>query len=208
MPILFYSLHKDFVRKMNSHFPCFEKKIEQYKPSSNNIVKTYYVSPANSMGYMHGGIDYSLANNILIGIAPRVLSRIQTIGKPIPNYHEKYLPIGSSTIVDYNRHASLVVAPTMLTPSNVSKTHNAYYATMAVLYNILVNRQHDIRNVDILLTSFCCGCGGMSSDETVQQMLDAIQDYNDMSKYNPRVIDNNTIICEPNMDEQFQSSST
>jgi len=77
------------------------------------------------------------------------LSIISIIGKP-------YLPIGSSVDKD---NKSLVISPTMLLPQNVSTTKNAYYSTMAVLYNILVNRKNNLEDVNILFTSLCYGYG-------------------------------------------------
>jgi hypothetical protein len=102
-------------------------------------------------------------------------------------------------IIHYNEIKSLVVAPTMLLPQNVSKTHNAYYATMAILYNILVNKKEDIDKVDIVFTSLCCGYGAMDEDESIKQILNGIQHY---KKYNPKIINENTVITEHNFDKQ------
>ena len=93
----------------------------------------------------------------------------------------------------------MVVSPTMLLPQNVSNTKNAYYATMAVLYNVLVNRKEKIEDVDILFTSFCCGYGKMTEEDSIQQMLEGIKDYRD---YTPTIIYKNIIIHEPNLREQ------
>jgi len=54
------------------------------------------------------------------------------------------LPIGSSIIIGGDDNKSLIVAPTMLLPQNVEFTSNAYYATMAVLYNIFINKKRVI----------------------------------------------------------------
>jgi hypothetical protein len=58
------------------------------------------------------------------------LGIISIVGNP-------YLPIGSSVILDKG-NKSLIISPTMLLPQNVSNTKNAYYYTMAILYNILI----------------------------------------------------------------------
>jgi hypothetical protein len=52
-----------------------------------------------------------------------------------------------------------------------------YVFTMAVLYNVLVNRKESIDEVDILFTSFCCGYGKMSEDDSIQQIMEGIRDY-------------------------------
>src|SRR5436189_300233 len=76
---------------------------------------------------------------------------------------------------------------------------NAYYATIASLYNILINKKENMEDVDIIFTSFCCGYGKMDEDVSIQQILDGINDY---SKYNPKAIYNNIIINEPNLLDQ------
>ena len=94
---------------------------------------------------------------------------------------------------------SLVSAPTMLTPQDVSTTQNAYYATMSVLHNILINNAQNINDVDIIFTSMCCGYGKMSYKESAKQMLRAINDY---IYYKPNNLTNNISLCEPNINEQ------
>ena len=90
----------------------------------------------------------------------------------------------------------LIVSPTMILPQDVSGTRNAYYATMATLYNVLVNRGENLEEIDILMTSFCCGYGKMDEDESIQQILEGIRDY---PHYNPIIIDENTIVNEPTL---------
>jgi hypothetical protein len=46
--------------------------IENYKPTR----KTYYVSPANSLGFMDEGIDISLSRIVFPGIEPKLKKRI------------------------------------------------------------------------------------------------------------------------------------
>jgi O-acetyl-ADP-ribose deacetylase (regulator of RNase III) len=170
-------------------------KIQDYTPNSNK--KTYYVSPANSLCFMDGGIDHVLSTIIFPNVEKEVKSIVRQlgitsiVGKP-------YLPIGSSIIIDRG-NKSLVVSPTMLLPQNVSNTKNAYYATMAVLYNVLVNRKEKIDDVDILFTSLCCGYGRMEEDISVQQTIQGIEDYH---SYTPTHINQNIIINEPNLYEQ------
>jgi O-acetyl-ADP-ribose deacetylase (regulator of RNase III) len=179
-----------------NRYEVLNMRIENYVP----IRKTYYVSPANSLCFMDGGIDRALSQDVFPNIEPivkqavRLYGAVNLIGRP-------YLPIGSSIIIDSpsDRLKSLVVSPTMLLPQNVSSTHNAYYATVAALYNILVNRGEKVDEVDIVLTSFCCGWGRMAEEESVSQMLQGIADYR---QYRPPVVKGNVILCEPNLEEQ------
>jgi O-acetyl-ADP-ribose deacetylase (regulator of RNase III) len=197
MPILFITLNESYTEKIRQYgFQAKTMRIEEFIPNPNR--QTYYVSPANSFCFMDGGIDYALSRIIF----PRVESvvkgcvrelGIQTLlGRP-------YLPIGSSIILDRDINRSLVIAPTMLLPQNVSGTKNAYYATMAILYNILINKQEDLEKVDILFTSLCCGYGKMKEEESIQQILDGIRDYKD---YTPSRVQTNIVVNEPNLHEQ------
>lgn len=196
MPIIFISLNETFVDKIKSHgYEATVMKIEDYVPNPNK--KTYYVSPANSLCFMDGGIDFPLSRVIFPNIEEEVKDKVKQMG--ILNLAgEPYLPIGSSIILDKG-YKSLIVSPTMLLPQKVSSTRNAYYATMAILYNILVNNKKNIDDIDILFTSLCCGYGSMSEDESIKQILKGINDY---KNYAPTLVDKYTIIHEPNLDEQ------
>jgi O-acetyl-ADP-ribose deacetylase (regulator of RNase III) len=193
MSIIFVSLEKEFIDKIKElNFEAYRTYIQAYKIKQ----KTYYVSPANSFGFMDGGIDKALSHMVFPDIEPYVRRKIDIYGKT-NLLGRKYLPIGSSIILDYDTSKSLIVAPTMLLPQNVMETQNAYFCTMAVLYNILVNRKE--KNVDIVFTSLCCGCGGMSYNESVNQIMNGIKDY---KNYNPKIINNDVIINEPNLLQQ------
>lgn len=197
MPIKFISLEKDFIEKVQSFgFEGYVMRIENYIPDPNK--RTYYVSPANSLCFMDGGIDLALSRIIFPGIEHRIKTIVKYLN--IVNLLGRtYLPIGSS-IIEYSKgNKALVVSPTMLLPQNVSKTKNAYYATMAILYNILINRKEVLEDIDILFTSFCCGYGKMDIDTSIQQIQEGIRDY---PNYKPTRVLENIILHEPNLQEQ------
>lgn len=194
MPIIFISLSETFTEKVKSRgFSAYVMKIEDYKP----VRKTYYVSPANSLCFMDGGIDRALSQIIFPGIEREVKNIVNKLNKRTL-FNRPYLPIGSSIILEKGLK-NLVVAPTMLLPQNVSNTQNAYYATKAILYNILINHNENINNVDIIFTSFCCGYGKMDEDESINQIMRGFSDYH---LYDPMIINNNIILKEPNLLEQ------
>jgi O-acetyl-ADP-ribose deacetylase (regulator of RNase III) len=198
MPILFISLNERFCEKMREQgMDARMMRIQEYIPSPYR--RTYYVSPANSLCFMDGGMDLALSREVFPGVESEVKMKVRELGvKNIIGQY--YLPIGSSLIVDHERYnKSLVISPTMLLPQNVSETRNAYYATMAVLYNILVNREETLENVDILLTSFCCGYGKMDEEVAVQQIMEGIRDY---KKYRLIAVNKNAVLNEPNLGEQ------
>jgi O-acetyl-ADP-ribose deacetylase (regulator of RNase III) len=195
MPIIFVSLDNHFIHKMSEHgYQCFKMKIEEYKC----VRKTYYVSPANSLCFMDGGIDLALSRKIFPGIEQKVKQKVKELSIKT-KLGRNYLPIGSSIIMEPENGKGLVVAPTMLLPQDVSNTKNAYYATMAVVYNLLVNKKEDLVNIDIIFTSLCCGYGKMDIDESINQIILGIKDYHN---YNPRIVNENIIINEPNLLQQ------
>lgn len=194
MPIIFISYSNSFIDKIKSlGFDGYVMNIKDYQVKR----KTYYISPANSLCFMDGGIDKILSGIIFPNIEKEVKQILIQYGK-INLLGRKYLPIGSSMIIEKGEK-NLIVAPTMLLPQNVSKTNNAYYATMAILYNLLINKKEDLNNIDILFTSLCCGYGKMDEDESIKQIIKGI---NDFKNYKPNIINENIIICEPNLNEQ------
>ena len=207
MPIIFITLSETFANLAHTNighgYDARVQLIQDYQPRPT-ARRTYYVSPANSLCFMDGGIDLALSRIVFPGIEQLVKSQVRAIGRQTL-LGRPYLPIGSSLIIDDHNpdnsapKKSLVVAPTMLLPQAVPATRNAYYATMAVLYNILVNRGENLDNVDILMTSFCCGYGGMSEQESLKQILDGIRDYQD---YKPTRLTKSIILAEPNLAEQ------
>lgn len=198
MPIIFISLNDAFTNKIKeAGFDAKTMKIEEYIPSPDR--KTYYVSPANSLCFMDGGIDYALSRNIFPGIEKNVKNVVNQIGKT-SIVGKRYLPIGSSIIIDDNENnRALVVAPTMLLPQNISNTKNAYYATMAILYNIIINQKQNLEDVDIIFTSMCCGYGKMDEDTSIYQIIYGIRNY---ANYKPDKIYKNIVLHEPNLFEQ------
>lgn len=197
MPIRFISLSDSFTSKIQQHgYQAYTMKIQDYIGHPDR--RTYYVSPANSLCFMDGGIDYAFSRIVFPHIEDQVKQMVRDYGKT-SLVGKPYLPIGSSVIMDRDAQTSLVVSPTMLLPQDVSKTNNAYYATMAVLYNVLVNRQESLDHVDILFTSLCCGYGKMDEDTSIRQILAGIRDY---SHYTPQTVHPNMILYEPNLLDQ------
>lgn len=211
MPIVFVTLSESYADLARRHgYSAFMMRIEDYVPDPRRRC-TYYVSPSNSLCFMDGGFDYALSRHVFPGIETEVKRRVKELG--IVSFIGKpYLPIGSSLIIDgddvspdqdtagHNIRRSLVMAPTMLLPQDVSLTSNAYYATMAVLYNVLVYRNENIEDVDIVFTSMCCGYGKMSEMSSFMQIAKGIREYRN---YKPTMTSSNSIVIhEPNLRDQ------
>ncbi len=104
------------------------------------------VSPANSYGYMDGGIDKVYRDHFGIEIEKSVQDAIRKTG-------ETYLPVGSAVIVNTNnlRVPLMIVAPTMFLPEAV-KPQNCFFAMSAIL-NIYTKHKKKIENI------YCPGLG-------------------------------------------------
>jgi O-acetyl-ADP-ribose deacetylase (regulator of RNase III) len=132
------------------------------------------VSPANSFGFMDGGLDLAIRNTL----GDQVQHRVQ---RAILDNHHGELPVGSAEIVatDHPRWPYLISAPTMRVPESVAFSINAYLAFRAVLVAVQrFNRREGPRKITSLVCSgLGTGIGGISPGKCATQMLLA---YNDM----------------------------
>jgi O-acetyl-ADP-ribose deacetylase (regulator of RNase III) len=86
------------------------------------------VSPANSFGFMNGGIDFSISKNLGWHIEKKLQKIIR----------EKYfgeLLVGQAEIVEteHTQFPYLISAPTMRTPMTILRSPNVYLAMKAIL---------------------------------------------------------------------------
>jgi O-acetyl-ADP-ribose deacetylase (regulator of RNase III) len=210
MHIIFVSTNQKFIDlAKGAGFDAECVSIEKWK--SHKMVRiTFVVSPANSLGFMDGGIDMVLSRDVFPGIEQKVKNAIAKYGKKT-TLDRDYLPIGSSIIIKpasccgFIKNPYLMVAPTMLLPQDVSETENAYFHTMAVLNNILHLKELPRGNegVDVIFTSACCGYGKMSEKIAFEQIQKGIDDYPKYAeKYSIQFPANGVLICEPNLQQQ------
>jgi O-acetyl-ADP-ribose deacetylase (regulator of RNase III) len=129
------------------------------------------VSPANSFGYMDGGIDLVYLQRFGWELQTRLQAHLKTD-------HDGELPVGQATIVETfdGDIPYLVSAPTMRVPTNVANTVNAYLAFRAA---IRVIKQHNraqpgtIRTV--LCPGLCTAIGRMPAELAARQMAAAFE---------------------------------
>lgn len=123
------------------------------------------VSPANSAGFMDGGIDLAYRNFFGLGIQVRVQQLIEA-------RYGGAMPVGAAALVQtgHPRITRLVVAPTMETPRPIVGTDHAYVATRAALECAL-----DAGTIACLgLPGMGTGIGRMDPEESAAQMRRAI----------------------------------
>lgn len=139
--------------------PLYESIIEAHTSA--------IVSPANSFGYMDGGVDLVLSHHFGWQLEENVRAKLL-------QEHAGELPVGQAIIVPTS-HAQvpwLISAPTMRVPMNVSHTTHAYLAFRAVLLAI---QSHNRDWPEAQIESVACpglgtGCGLMPAKRCAKQM--------------------------------------
>ena len=128
------------------------------------VARNAIVSPANSYGFMDGGIDASYAEFF----GPRLQVVVQ---EAINRRPEGYLPVGASLAVrtDHERIPFLIVAPTMHTPEEVPK-ENCYRAMRAVLR--LMMAEPEIGR-DVFCPGLATGIGRVPPADAAEQIFRA-----------------------------------
>ena len=127
------------------------------------------VSPANSFGYMDGGIDLVYSMHFGWDMEKRLRALLA----------EKYdgeLPIGNAVVVETGRTdiRYLISAPTMRVPSNIENTANVYLAFRAVLRAVReFNTQRPGSISHILCPALGTGEGRMPWERAARQMYEA-----------------------------------
>lgn len=126
------------------------------------------VSPANSFGFMDGGID-SMYSRLFPGLEAEVRDCIQ-------RYYCGEQPVGTSLSMAFGGLV-WVIAPTMRTPQDVSKTLNAYLAFRAIIHerNQEIHYRGGPDSSGVSCPGLCTGYGRMSPEESARQMWHAYQ---------------------------------
>jgi O-acetyl-ADP-ribose deacetylase (regulator of RNase III) len=131
------------------------------------VAENTIVSPANSQGFMDGGIDAAYSAAI-----PDVEDRVR---EAIARRPEGHLPLGAALIVSvtHARIQYVIAATTMLMPEAVDSTH-AYRAMRAVLR---VASAHHERVHSVYCPGLCTGVGMVSPRSAAEAMAKAYGDW-------------------------------
>ncbi len=135
------------------------------------------VSPANSFGFMDGGVDYAISQRLGWELQSELQERI----KDLP---EGELLIGKSLVMKTGDGLIpfLIVSPTMRVPMsfNIDTSINAYLAMKATM--IVAQKNDEISTVAI--SGFCTGVGKMSPIVSARQMYNAFVEIEKGEKMN------------------------
>lgn len=127
------------------------------------------VSPANSFGFMDGGLDLALSERLGWDLERKLMDRI----KALP---EGELLVGQAMTLETGdpEIPYLISAPTMRIPTNfnIDTSVNAYLAMKAIL--IAANKEPEIQSVAI--PGLCTGIGRMDPKIAARQMFYAFEE--------------------------------
>jgi O-acetyl-ADP-ribose deacetylase (regulator of RNase III) len=127
------------------------------------------VSPANSFGFMDGGLDYALSERFGWDLE----KRLQKMIKALPMGE---LLIGQALLLETGDKTIpfLISAPTMRIPTNfnIDTSVNAYLAMKA----ILITAKNDERVQSVAIPGLCTGVGQMQPRISAKQMFQAYKE--------------------------------
>ena len=124
------------------------------------------VSPANSFGYMDGGIDLAYLRFFGLELQSKVKQKIKR------DFHGE-LPVGQAMVVPTGHESIpyLVVAPTMRIPDKIGETVNVYLAFRAALLAVLAQNDRSPNSIKTLrFPALGTGVGSMPLARAAHQM--------------------------------------
>ena len=141
-----------------------------------NLKADAIVSPANSFGYMNGGIDFTISKTMGWHIEKRLQEKIRT------EFYGELL-VGQATYVetDHSAFPFLISAPTMRTPMTIIKSPNVYLAMKAILNLIKFGKTEKGEPLSTKITSIAIpglgtGIGQVPAMHCARQMRLAYED--------------------------------
>lgn len=156
MKILLRDRNSTIVEAWKTVFSGY-RDIEVSQGDIFNVQADSIISPANSFGFMDGGID--LAYTEYFG--EQLQDRLK---KLIHNEYYGEIPVGFAVVIETRNPAIkyLVSCPTMRVPENVENTVNAYLAFRAGL--IAVKKWNNENSGKIIDSILCPGLGTLTGN--------------------------------------------
>ena len=128
------------------------------------------VSPANSFGFMDGGLDHALSERFGWELQ-------KTLQRVIGERPLKELLVGEALILptDDPEVPWLISAPTMRVPMRLRQSVNAYLAMKALLISAL-NHTNPVPIQTVAIPGLGTGCGGLDASTAALQMWQAYRE--------------------------------
>ena len=134
-----------------------------------DVSATYLGSPANSFGFMNGGIELLYSNKMGWHIQEEFQKRI------IEEYNGEIL-VGQSCIIKTNfpQYANIILAPTMRVPLYLNGTPNVFLSAKAIFLAI---KNCGDENASCVIPGLGTGTGYVSYKQCAQKMRMAYEDF-------------------------------
>jgi O-acetyl-ADP-ribose deacetylase (regulator of RNase III) len=187
LKIYLRSINKDIVAAWANEFAGY-KDITVSWGDIFGIKADAIISPANSFGFMDGGID--LAYSQYFGWELQ-----EALQEKIHNEYYGEIPVGMATIIETGNDTIpyLISCPTMRVPEIVENTVNAYLAFRAALIEVITfNNKSNNKIHSIVCPGLGTGTGAITPENCAKQM-----------KYAHDVLLKSNI---PNFDSLFEAS--
>ena len=163
--IVLCDINRKIIRAWEEHFDGLDD-VEVHQGDIFEVEADALVSPANSFGFMDGGLDYAISEFFEWKIQPRVQAVLR-------EKHSGELPVGQAEIIETGNTTFpyLISAPTMRTPTDVSRTLNAYLAMRAILMAVLrFNKENADAINSVVIPGLGAAVGRMPADRCARQM--------------------------------------
>lgn len=168
MEIILSDISTKMLQSWTEHFGK-EENVKIVEGDITNIFCDAIVSPANSFGFMDGGLDHAISERLGWDLETRLQQKI----KALP---EGELLIGQAIVMETGDMdiPFLISAPTMRIPMNfnINTSINAYLAMKA----ILIKAKFDDRISSVAIPGLCTGTGGMQPIIAAKQMYQAYKE--------------------------------
>lgn len=167
MQIIFCDMNRAITGALQTTFKGVDG-VRFYTGDITAVIGDALVSPANSYGWMNGGIDQVYLNMYGYQLQCRLQQKIADI-------FDGFMPIGKATWIHamgFGPHLPkyLISAPTMEIPGNVSETRNAYLAFLAALR---VTKTIPVNT--LICPGLCSLTGSMAPGVMAKQMREAYE---------------------------------
>lgn len=168
MKIILAAIEKKLIDAWKEFFSA-EENVSIVEEDITKIACDAVVSPANSFGFMDGGLDYALSVRFGWDLEKKLQLKI----KELP---EGELLVGQAMIIETNDREVpfLISAPTMRIPTNfnIDTSVNAYLAMKAILINAKANEKIST----VAIPGLCTGVGRMQPIICARQMFQAYKE--------------------------------
>lgn len=176
MKIIFFDINKDKIKKYKNILDTINSKshvkVEFYNAELRELIDNkkidIIISPANSYGVMTGGIDIDIVK-LDSTIQQKVYAKVKE-SHYLDMDEERYIPVGTCQCIKVNHSLSLLIAPTMKHPKDISESNNVLLAFNAIMI-FLENATYHNKNLTIACPCLGTGCGSMDAETSAKQIL-------------------------------------